>query len=50
MTDEYTKTAFSLKTTTLNKLKKKCPKLVPLSRYLNSILEKEFSTKGSKKL
>lgn len=49
MSEEYIKKAFSLKIKTWNKLKKNCPELVPLSRYLNQILEKEFSKKGGYK-
>lgn len=46
---EYVKKAFSLKKKTYEELEKNCPKLVPLSRYLNQILEKEFSKKGDSK-
>lgn len=49
MSEKYIKTAFSLKMKTYKNLKKNCPDLVPLSRYMNSILEKEFSKKGGRK-
>ena len=45
MSDEYTRTSFTLKNKTYENLVAHCPELVPLSRYLNQILEKEFSKK-----
>ena len=41
--DEYIRTSFTLKKKVYDGLVDNCPDLVPLSRYLNQILEKEFS-------
>lgn len=41
----YIKFSISLKTETYNELTKQCGKLIPRSRYIESILEKELSKK-----
>jgi len=45
MSSDYIRTSFTLRKKTYEKFVDNCPELVPLSRYLNQILEKEFSKK-----
>ena len=48
MSEEYIKTAFSLKRDTYDRLKNSCPELVPLSRYLNLVLDQALPKKEVK--